>query len=443
MESEWSRLRIDQVAEKVAMGPFGSSIKVSTFVPIGVPVISGQHLHGTRLEDSEYNFITPEHAEKLKNANVYRGDVIFTHAGNIGQVAYIPPCSKYDRYVISQRQFFMRCNKTLIKPSFVTYYFKTHEGQHKLLANSSPSGVPSIAQPVTYLRSIEIPVPPLLVQEAIACILGAFDDKIELNRRMNRTLEEMAQAIFKSWFVDFEPVRAKADGRDTGLPSEIADLFPDGFEESEMGEIPKGWSSTSFTDSIEVIGGGTPKRSSSEYWGGSIPWFSVVDTPADGEVFAISTKQTVTQLGIDNSSARILPVGTTIISARGTVGNLALVGVPMAMNQSCYGLRDQRNLKGYFLYFATEAVVDTLRQRGHGSVFNTITRDTLHSLRVASPPDEVASAFERVVQSLMLRLLVSQQESRTLAALRDTLLPKLISGELRVPDAERIAERVV
>jgi len=443
MESEWSRLRIDQVAEKVAMGPFGSSIKVSTFVPIGVPVISGQHLHGTRLEDSEYNFITPEHAEKLKNANVYRGDVIFTHAGNIGQVAYIPPCSKYDRYVISQRQFFMRCNKTLIKPSFVTYYFKTHEGQHKLLANSSPSGVPSIAQPVTYLRSIEIPVPPLLVQEAIACILGAFDDKIELNRRMNRTLEEMAQAIFKSWFVDFDPVRAKADGRDTGLPSEIADLFPDGFEESEMGEIPKGWSSTSFTDSIEVIGGGTPKRSSSEYWGGSIPWFSVVDTPADGEVFAISTKQTVTQLGIDNSSARILPVGTTIISARGTVGNLALVGVPMAMNQSCYGLRDQRNLKGYFLYFATEAVVDTLRQRGHGSVFNTITRDTLHSLRVASPPDEVASAFERVVQSLMLRLLVSQQESRTLAALRDTLLPKLISGELRVPDAERIAERVV
>ncbi len=443
MESERSRLRIDQVAEKVAMGPFGSSIKVSTFVPIGVPVISGQHLHGTRLEDSEYNFITPEHAEKLKNANVYRGDVIFTHAGNIGQVAYIPPCSKYDRYVISQRQFFMRCNKTLIKPSFVTYYFKTHEGQHKLLANSSPSGVPSIAQPVTYLRSIEIPVPPLLVQEAIACILGAFDDKIELNRRMNRTLEEMAQAIFKSWFVDFDPVRAKADGRDTGLPSEIADLFPDGFEESEMGEIPKGWSSTSFTDSIEVIGGGTPKRSSSEYWGGSIPWFSVVDTPADGEVFAISTKQTVTQLGIDNSSARILPVGTTIISARGTVGNLALVGVPMAMNQSCYGLRDQRNLKGYFLYFATEAVVDTLRQRGHGSVFNTITRDTLHSLRVASPPDEVASAFERVVQSLMLRLLVSQQESRTLAALRDTLLPKLISGELRVPDAERIAERVV
>ena len=129
-----------------------------------------------------------------------------------------------------------------------------------------------------------------------------------------------------------------------------------------------------------------PKTSKPEYWDGDIPWFSVVDTPADGEVFVISTKQTVTQSGIDNSSARILPVGTTIISARGTVGNLALVGVPMAMNQSCYGLKDQRGGAGYFLYFATEAVVDTLRQRGHGSVFNTITRDTLHGLRVASPP---------------------------------------------------------
>jgi type I restriction enzyme S subunit len=243
--------------------------------------------------------------------------------------------------------------------------------------------------------------------------------------------------------VDFDPVRAKADGRNTGLPAEIAALFPDSFEDSELGEIPKGWDATSFTDNIEVIGGGTPKTSKPEYWDGDIPWFSVVDTPADGEVFVISTKQTVTQSGIDNSSARILPVGTTIISARGTVGNLALVGVPMAMNQSCYGLKDQRGGAGYFLYFATEAVVDTLRQRGHGSVFNTITRDTLHGLRVASPPHEVMAEFERVVQGLMLQILSNQHKSRTLADIRDALLPKLISGKLRVPNAERILERAM
>jgi type I restriction enzyme S subunit len=242
MVGEWREVRIEEIAERVAMGPFGSSIKVETFVPDGVPIISGQHLHGLKVNDSVgYNFITPEHAERLKNANVQRGDVIFTHAGNIGQVAYIPDDSRYDRYVVSQRQFYMRCDRSKVLPEFVVLYFKTTEGQHKLLANTAQVGVPSIAQPVTYLRTIEIPLPPLPEQRAIAHILGTLDDKIELNRKMNETLDAIARAIFKSWFIDFAPVRAKAEGRDPGLPKEIADLFPDSFEDSELGEIPRGW----------------------------------------------------------------------------------------------------------------------------------------------------------------------------------------------------------
>ena len=207
---DWPTATIEEVSEKVAMGPFGSSIKVETFVPEGVPIISGQHLHGIRVDDKPgFNFIAQEHAKRLKNSNVRRGDVVFTHAGNIGQVAYVPECSSFDRYVISQRQFYMRCDQSKVIPEFVTLYFTSSEGQHKLLANASQVGVPSIAQPVTYLRTIEIPVPPLPEQRAIAHILGTLDDKIELNRRMNRTLEAMARALFKSWFVDFDPVRAK------------------------------------------------------------------------------------------------------------------------------------------------------------------------------------------------------------------------------------------
>ena len=208
--AEWSIATIEAISEKVAMGPFGSSIKVKTFVPEGVPIISGQHLHNTKVDDNlGYNFITREHAQRLKNANVRCGDIIFTHAGNIGQVAYIPENSQFSRYVISQRQFYMRCDRTRAIAEFVTAYFKSPEGQHKLLANASQVGVPSIAQPVTYLRTVEIPVPPLPEQHAIAYILGTLDDKIELNRRMNETLEAMAHALFKSWFVDFDPVRAK------------------------------------------------------------------------------------------------------------------------------------------------------------------------------------------------------------------------------------------
>src|SRR3989338_4607208 len=157
MAGEWAIATIEEVSEKVAMGPFGSSIKIEAFVPNGSPVISGQHLHGHRLDDTPgFNFITPEHAERLRNANVQRGDVIFTHAGNIGQVAYIPEGSQYDRYVISQRQFYMRPNRRRVIPELVAYYFKSPEGRHRLLANASQVGVPSLAQPVTYLRTIEI-----------------------------------------------------------------------------------------------------------------------------------------------------------------------------------------------------------------------------------------------------------------------------------------------
>ena len=248
--------------KKVAIGPFGSSIKVETFVPEGVPIISGQHLHGSRVDDSSgFNFISDDHAQRLSNANVIRGDIVFTHAGNIGQVAYIPESSRFERYVISQRQFYMRCNRSKVIPEFVTLYFKSPEGQHQLLANTSQVGVPSIAQPVTYLRTIPIPIPPLPEQRAIAHILGTLDDKIELNRRMNETLEEMARALFKSWFVDFEPVRAKMEGRWRrgqslpGMPAELYDLFPDRMVSSGLGEIPDGWEVKVLGDLIELMYG--------------------------------------------------------------------------------------------------------------------------------------------------------------------------------------------
>ncbi len=240
--SEWPTVAVEDLARKVAMGPFGSSIKVSTFVPKGVPIISGQHLHGVRVDDSAgFNFITLEHAHRLSNANVERGDVVLTHRGTIGQVSYVPNDSQFDRYVVSQSQFYIRCDRSRAIPEFVALYFTSPEGQHQLLANTSQVGVPSIAQPVTYLRTIGVPLPPLPEQRAIARILVTLDDKIELNRRMNETLESMARALFKSWFVDFDPVRAKMEGRDTGLPPDIADLFPDRLVDSEMGEIPEGW----------------------------------------------------------------------------------------------------------------------------------------------------------------------------------------------------------
>jgi type I restriction enzyme S subunit len=193
--ASWEVKSVGELAERVSMGPFGSSIKVETFVDDGIPIISGPHLRGFMLEDSKFNFITRDHAEKLIKANVYPGDVIFTHAGNIGNLAFIPETSEYRRYVVSQRQFFIRCNLGKITPSFITYYFQSPEGQHKLLANSSSVGVPSIAQPVTYLKSIKLPAPPREILEAFEQIVTPLHRKYAENTKESRTLETIRDTL--------------------------------------------------------------------------------------------------------------------------------------------------------------------------------------------------------------------------------------------------------
>ena len=435
MAGEWQTLTIKDIAEKVAMGPFGSSIKVETFMPEGVPIISGQHLHGSRVDDAPgFKFISHEHAQRLANANVMRGDIVFTHAGNIGQAAYIPEDSKFERYVISQRQFYMRCDRSKAIPEFVTLYFRSPEGRHQLLANRSQVGVPSIAQPVTYLRTIEIPVPPLPEQRVIADVLGALDDKIEQNRQTAGKLERLAQAIFRAWFVDFEPVKAKAVGADSfpSMPQHVFDALPTRFVDSEIGPVPEGWEVKALSTICTLVSGGTPKRSDPSYWSGDVPWYSVKDAPREGETWVINTDETITQDGLAESAARLVPKGCTIISARGTVGKLAMAGMPMAFNQSCYGLWPSDGISFRHLYLLVHTAVAALQQKTHGSVFDTITRTTFDGLIVISPPPNVLSAFEERVAPFFDASFASLQESVKLAELRDYVLPKLLSGQIRV-----------
>jgi len=287
------------------------------------------------------------------------------------------------------------------------------------------------------IRALPVLLPLLAEQKAIAGVLGALDDKIELNRRMNATLEAMARALFQSWFVDFDPVRAKLDGRQpVGLDSGTAALFPGHLEDSTLGHIPKGWEVCSLANKIELFSGGTPKTSEPDYWVGDIPWYSVKDAPSETDIWVIQTEKQVTKLGIENSAAQVLPEGTTIISARGTVGKLALVGTQMAMNQSCYGVRGVNGYADCFTYFSLRQATADLQQRTHGTVFDTITRQTFETLDCIFPPAPLTQAFDRTVAPLLALMRANLYQSRTLATLRDTLLPKLLSGELSVADLQ-------
>lgn len=296
------------------------------------------------------------------------------------------------------------------------------------------TAVPHIS--VKQIKEFELEKLSLETEKEVGFIHEIFESRIKLLRETNATLEAIAQALFKSWFVDFDPVHANAGTQAPSQPPEIQALFPATFTDSPQGPIPEGWDALPFTETINVIGGGTPKTSIAEYWGGDIPWFSVVDAPAESDVFVIDTEKHITELGLNNSSTKLLPSGTTIISARGTVGRLALVGRDMAMNQSCYGLRGKYG-DDYFTFFTTYRLVEALKQRSHGSVFDTITRDTLAGVSVVYPDKTVVSAFEDSVGSVMEKIKNNLQQAQTLATTRDTLLPRLISGQLRLPEAEQ------
>jgi type I restriction enzyme S subunit len=278
-------------------------------------------------------------------------------------------------------------------------------------------------------------------RRAIAYILGTLDDKIGLNRRMNETLEAMARALFRSWFVDFDPVRAKAEGRDPGLPKPIADLFPARLVNSELGEIPVGWEVGSILEQSQLLSGGTPKTDREQYWSGSIPWASAKDVSQCGESFLVTTERAITEMGLEESSTQLIPAFATAVVARGaTTGRMALLGRQMAMNQTCYALVSKFDTP-FTLHCMMRNRIADLVHAAHGSVFDTITTRTFETTRFLQPPLAALRAFEHLVTSPFERVLAASEEIRALSALRDTLLPMLISGSMRVKDTEKFLEK--
>ena len=439
MAGKWGTATIEDVAEKVGMGPFGSSIKVETFVSDGVPIIGSKHLHKFKMDDAQpFKFITPDHAQRLANSNVVPGDIILTHRGSIGQVSYIPQDSQYTRYVISQSQFYMRCDRTKVMPEYVTMYFKSPEGQHQLLANTSQVGVPAIAQPVTYLRTIVIPLPPLEEQRRIAHILGTLEDTIELNRRMNATLESMARALFKSWFVDFKPVRAKMEGRWRrgeslpGMPAELYDLFPDRLVPSEPGEMPEGWEVKAIEEIVNI---------NPESWSRSNSPFEVkyVDL-ANTKWGTIQIIQHHLWADAPSRARRILRPGDTIMSTvRPGNGSYALIGEEGLTGSTGFAVlrpSEERFREITYLACTSKENVEWLAHLADGGAYPAIRPEVVGQTRIVIPVCDGAlvNCFSSFIAPLFAKATSNNIESSTTSALRDSLLPKLMSGKANFGD---------
>ena len=460
MSFEWQDTTLGQICAAqggaIQTGPFGSQLHTSDYKEFGIPVVMPTNIGDGGIVEDGIARISEADVERLAQHKLRMGDIVFSRRGDVTKNALIRP-HEVGWFCGTGCLKVRLGDETVATAKFISHCLRLPDIKDWLVRHAVGATMPNLNTGI--LSAVPIYLPPLQTQLEIAEILGALDDRITLLRETNATLEAIAQALFKSWFVDFDPVRAKMARRSreggnpeagggcdaldphlrgndgTGMDEATAALFPDGFEESELGLVPRGWRVQSFRETIHIIGGGTPKTSNPDFWGGEIPWFSVVDAPAISDVFVVDTEKRITEAGLNGSSTKLLPIGSTIISARGTVGRLALTGRSMTMNQSCYGLRGRAG-DSYFTYFSTKRLVDQLKQRAHGSVFDTITQESFAGVLVSFPSESVIAGFEDGVAALMSRIRENLIQAQTLATLRDTLLPRLISGQLRLPEAK-------
>ena len=367
--------------------------------------------------------ITDHHSEsKVSGPGVVTG-----RYGTLGQVFFVPNDFWPLNTALYVRDF--RGND----PRFISYLLRSLDFSNY----SDKAAVPGLNRNHLHEEAVRIPGT-VAEQRAIAHVLGTLDDKIELNRRMNATLEAMARALFRSWFVDFDPVRAKMEGRDTGLPKEIVDLFPDRLADSEMGEIPEGWEVSEIGDEVDAVGGATPSTREAAYWNqGQHHWATPRDLSKLFSPVLLNTDRKITDSGVERISSGILPVGTVLLSSRAPIGYLAIAEVRTAVNQGFIAMVCRKRLPNLYVLCWCHENLDLIKDISGGSTFAEINKKAFRPLPLVVPSKSILGVYDGASRSLYDRVVSNTKESALLVFLRDMLLPKLVSGEMRLRDAEK------
>lgn len=361
----------------IAMGPFGSNIKAENFIEKGVPVIRGTNLNFDRYVGGDFVYLTEEKADELIGSNCKAGDIVFTHRGTIGQVAMIPN-EKFKRYVISQSGMKLTVNPEMMNNIFLFYFFKSEYGQYQILKYEAQVGVPSISNPLTSLKEMQVPVPPFPEQTAIAEVLSSLDDKIDLLHRQNKTLEQLAETLFRQWFVE------EAD--ESWKIGNVEDLF----------KLQRGF---------------------------DLP----IQNRIEGQ-FPI-----ITSSGINGSHNEFKVNGPGV-----TTGRSGLLGKVFYIDEDFWPLNTSLFIVNYkiatplFSYFFLKTM-DIASLNG-GSAVPTLNRNDVHSIETLLPPKSIVLEFENYAKDYFQKIKSNATQIRTLTKLRDTLLPKLMSGEVRVSE---------
>jgi type I restriction enzyme S subunit len=444
-------------------GPFGSALKRSELKEAGIPVYEQQHaIRG----DREFRYyIDEEKYNTLKRFTVESNDLIISCSGTVGRISIINEDDP--KGIISQALLILRPNTEKVSSQFLYYFFTSKNGFNELI-NASQGAVQLNIAPRAVVEKILIPTPSLETQKIIVDILKSMDDKIALNSQINQTLESMAQAIFKSWFVDFGPVKAKIAAIEAGEDTksinraamrvisgksdaeldkmqveqleeyaqlkDTAELFPTAMKDSELGEVPEGWEVGCVGDITEkIFSGGTPNTKTEAFWNGELNWFSSGETR---NLIIVDTDKRITEKGAKESSTKLAIYGDILIASAGqghTRGQTSFCAIDTFINQSVISIRAKDLLLSSWLFFNLSRRYEEMRSISDShSSRGSLTTKLLSGLSILMPPDSLSIEYGKIADQCLVIIAENMTHSNTLSQLRDTLLPKLLSGEVEV-----------
>ena len=406
---EWKEVTLGEITNLVIDYRGKTPLKLgSSWSDSGYRALSAKNIKtGQIVAEDSIRFVDEKLYRKWMKDEVKKGDILITSEAPFGQIYY---WDSDEKIVLSQRLFDVRLNDEVCH-KYVYYFMTSHRYQKDLEGRATGTTVTGLRQPE--LLKSTILLPPLSAQRSISSILSSLDRKIELNNKINADLEEMAQAIFKNWFFEFEPFK---DGK---------------IVNSELGMIPEGWKIGTLTDVIKLMPGGTPKTSEPLYWdNGTIPFFSPKDVNG---VYCFTTEKHITETGLNKCSSNLYPKDTIFITCRGTVGKVCLAACDMAMNQSNYAIKAIDGYSQCYVFFLVKSVVERLIKKSNGAVFSAITSKDFDE-EILIPSQKAVEDFTNVIDGFFRRIFTIGTENSRLSLLRDTLLPRLMSGELEVPE---------
>jgi type I restriction enzyme S subunit len=406
-------------------------------------------------------FISREKFEQLRSGSLEKGDLVYCLRGStIGKIARVD----LEEGSIASSLVIIRAKES-VDQSFLFYYLYGPTGQELVGQHDNGSAQPNLS--VSAISKFPLPLPPLPEQKAIAHILGTLDDKIELNRRMNATLEAMAQALFKSWFVDFDPVIDNALAAGNPIPDELApraevrknalanattqqgsvdhptlsdpkSLFPDTFQfTEELGWIPEGWDINTIGSTLDTMLGGTPARKNANFWqNGTIGW---INSGKVNEFRITEPSELITDEALAKSATKLLPKRTTVLAITGaTLGQVSLTEIECCANQSVIGILGTDQLPSEYIYSWINQIIDKLVASQTGGAQQHINKGNVQEANILLPNGAVLDEFIDQVRPAFDQIALSCFESESLTKLRDTLLPKLVSGDIRISEAEQL-----